>query len=326
MHQLTERAELNRTHGRLAFSMLLFQDLAFVPFLALASALARGESSSRWLDRHRGGRRRPRGRRRAGRGPLAAAPAVPGDRAQPAARAVHAGGAVRGAGLGVDVAHARACRWRSAASSPGMMLAETEYRHQIETVIRPFRDILLGLFFITVGMLLDVRLLIDEFPLVSAHAARPGRDQGGGRRARHALVRRLVRSRRCAPASSSRSAASSASRCSPSCCRARRSPPQIGQPLLVAIVLSMVLSPFIISNNTRVARFLLREKGPPGTAIQREEAVTGGIARARARDPVRLRARRAEHRRACSSRRGSSTSRSIWIRRASAPRARPAIR
>ncbi|MFI5270286.1 MAG: cation:proton antiporter, partial [Chloroflexota bacterium] len=43
LHQLTERAELNRTHGRLAFSMLLFQDLAFVPFLALASALAAGD-------------------------------------------------------------------------------------------------------------------------------------------------------------------------------------------------------------------------------------------------------------------------------------------
>src|SRR5215510_3308636 len=42
MHQLTERAELNRTHGRLAFSVLLFQDLAFVPFLALAAAIARG--------------------------------------------------------------------------------------------------------------------------------------------------------------------------------------------------------------------------------------------------------------------------------------------
>src|SRR5439155_1174247 len=43
LQQLTERAELNRTHGRLAFSMLLFQDLAFVPFLALASALIAGQ-------------------------------------------------------------------------------------------------------------------------------------------------------------------------------------------------------------------------------------------------------------------------------------------
>src|SRR2546429_4399408 len=44
LQQLTERAELNRTHGRLAFSMLLFQDLAFVPFLALGSALIAGQN------------------------------------------------------------------------------------------------------------------------------------------------------------------------------------------------------------------------------------------------------------------------------------------
>src|SRR5271156_3755504 len=43
LQQLRERSELNRTHGRLAFSMLLFQDLAFVPFLALASVLVAGE-------------------------------------------------------------------------------------------------------------------------------------------------------------------------------------------------------------------------------------------------------------------------------------------
>jgi CPA2 family monovalent cation:H+ antiporter-2 len=41
----------------------------------------------------------------------------------------------------------------------GMMLGETEFRHQVEADIRPFRDVLLGLFFITVGMLLDVRAL-----------------------------------------------------------------------------------------------------------------------------------------------------------------------
>src|SRR3979490_3255674 len=44
LQQLTERAELNRTHGRLAFSMLLFQDLAFAPFLALGGALVAGQS------------------------------------------------------------------------------------------------------------------------------------------------------------------------------------------------------------------------------------------------------------------------------------------
>ena len=45
----------------------------------------------------------------------------------------------------------------------GMMLAETEYSHQVESVIRPFRDILLGLFFISVGMLLDFNALWREF-------------------------------------------------------------------------------------------------------------------------------------------------------------------
>ena len=43
VQQLTERAELNRTHGRLAFSVVLFQDIAVVPFLALAAALAPGQ-------------------------------------------------------------------------------------------------------------------------------------------------------------------------------------------------------------------------------------------------------------------------------------------
>ncbi|MBM4212632.1 MAG: potassium transporter, partial [Gammaproteobacteria bacterium] len=42
IQQLTEQSEINRTHGRVAFSVLLFQDLAFVPFLVLAGALAAG--------------------------------------------------------------------------------------------------------------------------------------------------------------------------------------------------------------------------------------------------------------------------------------------
>jgi CPA2 family monovalent cation:H+ antiporter-2 len=44
LRQLTQQEELNRTHGRLAFGVLLFQDLAFVPFLALAGVLAAPQS------------------------------------------------------------------------------------------------------------------------------------------------------------------------------------------------------------------------------------------------------------------------------------------
>jgi CPA2 family monovalent cation:H+ antiporter-2 len=48
----------------------------------------------------------------------------------------------------------------------GMLIAETEYKHQVETDIRPFHDVLLGLFFITVGMKLDVPVLTQQWPLV----------------------------------------------------------------------------------------------------------------------------------------------------------------
>ena len=159
LQQLTERSELNRTHGRLAFAMLLFQDLAFVPFLALGSALIAGEDQLQ----------------------LSAG-------LVPVLGAVLAIGAVLAAGrwllrpLFHVIAHSRlrelftltvllvvlSAAWVSHSAGlsfalgsflAGMMLAETEYRHQIESVIRPFRDILLGLFFISVGMLLDLHLL-----------------------------------------------------------------------------------------------------------------------------------------------------------------------
>ncbi len=45
----------------------------------------------------------------------------------------------------------------------GMLISETEYRHQVEDDIKPFRDILLGLFFVTIGMLLDIQVVIQNF-------------------------------------------------------------------------------------------------------------------------------------------------------------------
>jgi CPA2 family monovalent cation:H+ antiporter-2 len=158
-----------------------------------------------------------------------------------------------------------------------MMLAETEYRHQIEMVIRPFRDILLGLFFITVGMMLDVRLLVNKFALVSAMlvglivlkaatAAAVSRWFTGSwfKSFRTGVVISIAGEFGIALLTL--------------VLQGQALPMKIAQPLLVAIVLSMILSPFIISNNKWVARFLLRENGPPGTAIQREDAATHGIA------------------------------------------------
>lgn len=46
----------------------------------------------------------------------------------------------------------------------GMLISETIYRHQVESDIRPFRDILLGLFFVTIGMMLDLRFVLANLP------------------------------------------------------------------------------------------------------------------------------------------------------------------
>jgi monovalent cation:H+ antiporter-2, CPA2 family len=48
----------------------------------------------------------------------------------------------------------------------GMLISETEYKHQVETDIRPFHDVLLGLFFVSIGMLLDWRLVMQHWALV----------------------------------------------------------------------------------------------------------------------------------------------------------------
>lgn len=159
----------------------------------------------------------------------------------------------------------------------GMMLAETEYRHQIETVIRPFRDILLGLFFISVGMLLDLQLLATEFLVVTAllaamliakallaalatrafidsrfKAVRTGVVMSIGGEFGVALLTIVLQS-----AAGFR---------------------EVLQPLLLAIVLSMVVSPFIIGNNKRIARLVLGEKGRPQLAVERERAATAVLA------------------------------------------------
>jgi CPA2 family monovalent cation:H+ antiporter-2 len=47
-----------------------------------------------------------------------------------------------------------------------MLISETEYKHQVELDIRPFHDVLLGLFFITIGMMLDWHIVVERWPLV----------------------------------------------------------------------------------------------------------------------------------------------------------------
>ena len=279
LHQLTDQAELNRTHGRLAFAVLLFQDLAFVPLLALATALARGGGSFSSAS--------------------VAKLVVEGLLALVLVLAV---GRWLLRPLFYEIAHSRlrelftltvllvvlSCAWITekvglsmalGAFLAGMMLAETEYRHQVESAVRPFRELLLGLFFISVGMLLDLHLLYQKFLLVFAilslllllksllvalvtrlyvdsnfKAVRTSVVLAGGGEFGVALVTILVQNRELLS-------------------------PQLSQPLLAAMVLSMVMSPLLIRYNRRIARTLLGERGPPSSARERELAAESALAR-----------------------------------------------
>ena len=280
LQQLTERAELNRTHGRLAFSMLLFQDLAFVPFLALGGALVTGQNRFQLSG---------------------SVVAVIGGVL--AIVAVLAAGRWLLRPLFHEIAHSRlrelftlavllvvlASAWVShiaglsfalGAFLSGMMLAETEYRHQIEAVIRPFRDILLGLFFISVGMLLDMHLLgrVSELGIVLLMLLTL------------VILKATIAALVTRPFTTTRFKAlrtgivmSIGGEFGVALCtillQAGLAPEGLGEPLLVAIVLSMLLSPLILNNNKRVARWLLREQAPTHTASEREEAATHEIGR-----------------------------------------------
>jgi CPA2 family monovalent cation:H+ antiporter-2 len=276
--QLTEQSENNRTHGRLSVAICLFQDLSFPLFLALISALSGGGGAGADI------------------GQIAAAVGS----AVLALLLVLAAGrwllrplflliaSVRSAelfSLAVLLA-VLASAWAThkvglslalGAFLAGMMLAETEFRHQVEATIRSYKEVLLGLFFITVGMLLDVRLLFRDLGLVTAlligmlllkaavvtlvsepatknwfKSLRTGVVVAQGGEFGFALLTLSLRRELLDPA--------------------------IVQPLLAATVLSMVLSPLLIRQNRRITRTLLRESGSPTTAALRETQATLAVA------------------------------------------------
>jgi CPA2 family monovalent cation:H+ antiporter-2 len=162
---LAERGELDSAHGREVMGVLLLQDLAVVPLLVLIPALGQPADA------------------------LGAAIALALGKAALALLAVVTiGPRVMRAWLGV-VARRRThelfvlnvllitllLAYLTGAAGlsmvlgaflAGMLIAETEYRFQVEEDIKPFRDVLLGLFFVTVGMLLDLRVVFDRFGVV----------------------------------------------------------------------------------------------------------------------------------------------------------------
>jgi len=65
-----------------------------------------------------------------------------------------------------SLAHYMGFSYSLGAFVAGMIIAETKYHHKVESDIAPFKDILLGIFFITVGMKIDIGIFIDEFSLI----------------------------------------------------------------------------------------------------------------------------------------------------------------
>ena len=163
---LAERLELNSPHGRQIIGILLFQDLAVVPLLIVVPALAAGTED---LAANLGYA-------------LAKAAAVLalllflGQRLmrgwfhlvakQKSAELFVLNVLLITLGLAY-ITESAGLSLALGAFIAGALISETEYRYQVEVDIRPFRDVLLGLFFVTIGMLLDPRVVVENFLWVS---------------------------------------------------------------------------------------------------------------------------------------------------------------
>ncbi|WP_440029140.1 cation:proton antiporter domain-containing protein [Chromobacterium amazonense] len=162
---LAERLELNQPHGQLAIGVLLFQDIAVVPLLILLPAFA-GGSDTMWLDLAKAG------------GKIVVVLALLLFFGQRLVRLWFHLVARQRSGelfminvllvtLGVAwLTELSGLSLALGAFVAGMLISETEYRYQVEEDIKPFRDILLGFFFITVGMRLELPILFDHLGVV----------------------------------------------------------------------------------------------------------------------------------------------------------------
>jgi monovalent cation:H+ antiporter-2, CPA2 family len=279
LQQLTERAELNRTHGRMAFAMLLFQDLAFVPFFALAALLSAGQDRLPLVQSLQA----------LGSGVLALIGVLAAGRwllrplfheiSHSRLRELFTLTVLLVVLSSAWVSHLAGLSFALGAFLAGMMLAETEYRYQIDAAIRPFRDLLLGLFFVSVGMLLNLHLLAHASELALALAMLLA----------VVVLKALTAALVTLPFVHSRFKAlrtgivmSIGGEFGIALCtvllQAGLVPEGLGEPLLVAIVLSMVLSPLVLNHNKRLARLLLHEHAPVLTAAEREQEATREIA------------------------------------------------
>lgn len=159
---LSEKKQLTTQHGRKAFSILLFQDLAVIPLLAMIPWLGGKSAHYGWID--------------LGKLVLVAGIFIVSSRTliRPALRFVASAGTpevftaaalflVCGAGV---LTESLGISMSLGAFAAGILLADSEYRHEIEASLQPIKALLLGLFFIAVGMTADIDLLRTEAGLI----------------------------------------------------------------------------------------------------------------------------------------------------------------
>lgn len=163
---LAERKELHSEHGRKAFAVLLSQDIAVVPVLALLPLLARGEAmpagADLWL-----GLLKSLG--------LVALIVVLGRyvlryalRIVAAARVneVFTAMSLLTVALTAVIADMAGLSMALGGFMAGVLMADSEYRHALEADLNPFKGLLLGLFFMSVGMSVNLELFASEAGMI----------------------------------------------------------------------------------------------------------------------------------------------------------------
>jgi K+:H+ antiporter len=162
---LNERMEVESPHGRDVIGVLLLQDLAVVPLLVIIPALAAPAAELA----------RPLAIAALKAAVVLAVLLVGGQKIMRAwfhlvaTRRSHELFVLNVLFITLGLAYVTGRAGLSMALGAfvaGMLIAETEFRYQVEDDIKPFRDVLLGLFFVTIGMRLDIPVLIGQFPLV----------------------------------------------------------------------------------------------------------------------------------------------------------------
>ena len=155
---LSEKSELNSAHGRDVMAILLFQDLSVVAFLIAIPTLASG-GADLWKALALAGVKAAIALTVilvVGQHPTRAWFHLIARQRSPELFMLNVLLVTLGLASLTELA---GLSFALGAFLAGMLIAETEYRYQVEEDIKPFRDVLLGLFFVTVGMYLDVRVV-----------------------------------------------------------------------------------------------------------------------------------------------------------------------